>query len=358
MGTFNELLKSGESLIKNEVALDYSYIPKLVPYRESQMKKIAFAVKPLFQKRNGRNMFVYGPPGVGKTVAVRHLLQEIEEESEDITPFYINGWQKNTAFKILAEMCDIIGYKLIQNKRTEELFALVKEYLNKSERAAVFVFDEIDKIEDTDFIYNLLEEIFRKSVILITNYKEYVAELDERLKSRLTAEMLEFQAYNLTETRGILQQRMEYAFVPGVWEEAAAETIVQKTAQISDIRSGLYLMKEAALMAEERSSKKITAADVNASMKKLDDFSIKKTEELDEEVRRILDIIKENSGKRIGDVYRAYQEGGGKLVYKTFWRKINKLEEDKFITTKKIEGGKEGKTTIINYGKEKKLTEF
>ncbi|MAG15485.1 hypothetical protein CMO88_00315 [Candidatus Woesearchaeota archaeon] len=358
MGVFNDMLKSGESLIKNEIALDYGYIPKLVPYRESQMRAIAASIKPLFQNRSGRNMFVYGPPGVGKTVAVKHLLKEIEEESENITPFYINCWQKNTAFKILVEMCDIIGYKFIQNKRTEELFAVLKQYLNKSERSAVFAFDEIDKIEDLDFIYNLLEDVFRKSVILITNYKEYVTELDERIKSRLTAEMLEFQAYNLNETRGILKQRMEYAFVPGIWEEDAVESIVQKTAKMSDIRSGLYMMKEAALIAEERSSKKVNSSDVSTAMKKLDDFSIKKTEELEDEVKFILKIIKDNTGKRIGEVYKTYQENGGKLVYKTFWRKINKLEEDKFITTKKIEGGKEGKTTIINYGQEKKLTEF
>ncbi|MBS3133477.1 AAA family ATPase [Candidatus Woesearchaeota archaeon] len=358
MGAFNGMLKGGESLVKNELALDYSYIPKLIPYREGQMRTIAAAIKPLFQKRNGRNMFIYGLPGVGKTVAVKHILKEIEEESEDVTPFYINCWQKNTAFKILTEMCDVVGYKLVQNKRTEELFDIVKQYVNKSERSAVFVFDEVDKIEDFDFIYSVLEDVFRKSVVLITNYKEFIAELDERIKSRLTAEMLEFQPYNLSETRGVLKQRMDYAFVQGVWEDDAFEAVVQKTAKMSDIRTGLYMMKEAALVAEERSSRKITAADVSVAMKKLDDFSIKKAEELEEEVKLILGIIKENSGKKIGDLYRAYQESGGKMVYKTFQRKISKLEEDRFITTKKIEGGKEGKTTIISYGKEKKLTEF
>jgi len=213
-------------------------------------------------------------------------------------------------------------------------------------------------MEDMDFLYSILEDVFRKSVILITNYKEYVAELSDRIKSRLTAEMLEFQGYNLSETRGILKQRMDYAFVPGVWDQDAFEAIVQKTANIADLRTGLYMMKEAALIAEERSSKKITTADVSVALKKLEDFSIKKTEELEEEVKMILDVIKENSGKRIGDIYRAYQNSGGKLVYKTFHRKIDKLGEDKFINTKRIAGGKEGKTTIISYDKEKKLTEF
>lgn len=255
-------------------------------------------------------------------------------------------------------MCDIIGYKFVQNKRTEELFAVVKQYVNASERAAVFVFDEADKIEDMDFIYNILEEIFRKSVILIANYGEYVAELDERIRSRLTAEMLEFNAYNLSETLGVLKQRMEYAFVPDVWEQDAFEAVAQKTAEILDIRTGLYLMKEAALAAEARSSRKITSADVAIAVKKLDEFSVKKTEELDEDAKNILEAVKENSGQKIGDVYRAYQESGGTAVYKTFQRKVAKLAEDRFITAKKIEGGKEGNTTLLSCGKEKKLTEF
>ena len=358
MGTFDGMLKGGESLIKNEIALDYSYIPKLIPYRENQMRAIAAGIKPLFQNRSGRNMFIYGSPGIGKTVAVKHILQELEEESENITPFYINCWQKNTSFKILIEMCDVIGYRIIQNKRTEELFTIVKQYVNKSERSAVFVFDELDKIEDFDFLYNILEDVFRKSVILITNSKDFIAELGERIRSRLTAETMEFKAYNLTETRGILNQRGEYAFVPGVWDPDAFEEIVQKTAKMSDMRAGLYMIKEAALVAEERSSRKITKGDVAAAVKKLEDFSIKKTEELEDEVRLILRMIKENSGKKIGDVYKEYQTAGGKLAYKTFHRKINKLEEDRFITTRRIEGGKDGKTTILSYDTEKKLTEF
>ena len=358
MGIFDGMLKGGESLIKNEIALDYNYIPKLIPYRENQMKAIAAVIKPLLMKRNGRNMFIYGQPGIGKTVAVKHVLQELEEESESVIPFYVNCWQKNTSFKILIEMCDVIGYRLVQNKRTEELFTIVKQYVNRSERSAVFVFDELDKIEDFDFLYNILEDVFRKSVILITNSRDFIGELGERIQSRLTAETMEFRAYNLNETRGILKQRVEYAFVPGVWDSDAFETIVEKTAKMSDMRAGLYMIKEAALVAEERSSRKITLTDVGIAIKKLEDFSIKKTDELEEGVRFILGIIKENSGKKIGEVYKTYQTAGGKLAYKTFQRKINKLEEDRFIIAKKIGGGKEGKTTILTYDKEKKLTEF
>ncbi len=347
---------SGESLFRNPIGLDYDYQPKVVKYREAEMKQVAAAIRPLFQKRSGRNVFVYGPSGVGKTVAVKNLLQELEQETDDIVPFYINCWKNDTTFKMLLEMCNVIDYRFTQNKRTEELFDVVKKEVNK--KAAVFVLDEVDKIDDIDFLYNIIEEVFNKSIILITNRKDWLAELDSRIKSRLTAEMLEFRPYNLTETRGVLQQRMEFVFAPGVWEDAAFEAAAQKALNMQDIRSGLYLMKEAANVAEERNSRKITTADVAAATKKLEEFSVKKTEELEDETRFILNIIKKNSGKKIGEIYSAYKEAGGEIVYKTFQRRVAKLEDDRFIATEKVTGGSEGSTTIVKFGQEKKLTEF
>ena len=358
MNSFKDLLGHGESLIKNEIVLDYGYIPKIVPYRERQMRVMANAIKPLFQKRQGRNLFVYGPPGVGKTVAIKHIINELEEETDEILAFYINCWKKNTTYKILLEMCDEIGYKLVQNKKTEELLSILRTFVNTS-KSAVFIFDEVDKIEEMNIIYFILEDIFRKSVILITNYPEYLSELDDRIRSRLTAEVVEFKAYNAEESRGILKERKEHAFVPGTWNEDAFELVVQTTAKIADLRTGLYIMRESALNAEDKSSKRITIEDVDAALKKFKDFSIKKKDELDEDSKNILDTINNNGEKKIGDLYRIHQEKlGKKMVYKTFQRKITKLAEDQFITAEKIEGGKEGKTTIISYGKSKKLTEF
>ena len=73
----------------------------------------------------------------------------------------------------------------------------------------------------------------------------------------------------------------------------------------------------------------------------------------------ILEIIKNNSEQKIGDLYNLYKEKEGKLVYKSFQRKIEKLEKNKFVGVKKLAGGKDGNTTIIKYATPtKKLTEF
>lgn len=357
MGLFKDILGAEESLFKNEEALDFEWVPKLMPYRDQQQRYVASAIKPLFQDRNGKNLLIYGAPGIGKTAAIKWVIRDLEEETDDIIPVYINCWQKNTTYKIILEMCEQLGYRFTQNKRTEELFKVLKENILKN-KAAVFAFDEIDKAEDLDFIYTLIEEFYKKSILLITNYKEWLMSLDERIKSRLVPEMLEFQQYNHAETAGILKQRVEYAFVPGVWEDDAFNLVVDKTAELKDIRSGLYLLKESGSIAENSASRKIKLEHAKQAVLKLSELSIKKSTDLEEDTQLVLAVCKEGSGKKIGDLFKTYKEKNGKNTYKTFQRKIEKLEKNKFISVHKTAGGKEGNTSIIDYNGNKKLTEF
>ncbi|MDD5086740.1 MAG: AAA family ATPase [Candidatus Nanoarchaeia archaeon] len=357
MGIFKDMLKSDESVFKVSEALDYAYMPKLMKYREGEQEQMASCIKPIIQKRNGRNLFIYGQPGIGKTLACRKVLEDLQEDSDDIIPIYINCWQKNTTYKILIGICEQLGYRLTHNKKTDELFKVVKSMINKM--SAVFVFDEADKLEDFDFLYSILEEIYRKSVFLITNEKSWISTLEDRIKSRLMPEALEFRPYNGNETDGIIRERIKYAFQENVWPEEAIEIAAEKTFQLQDIRSGLFILREAGNNAEDRASRKINLEDVKKAIEKLPEFSSKKQEELDDDKKFIIETIKNNNGKKIGDLYRIYKEKGGEAVYKTFQRKIAALEKEGFISTEKIAGGKEGKTTIINTKDiTKKLTEF
>ncbi len=356
MGLFDSMLKGNESLFKNPDALEYEFMPKIFLYREQEQRKIAAAIAPLFQEKTGRNAFIFGPPGIGKTLAMRKVIEELQEKTDDIVPLYINCWNKNTTFKILIEMCSLLEFRFTQNKRTEELLKIVKQLLSK--KSAVFIFDEIDKVEDFDFLYNMVEDIYKKSIIIITNYREWLTDLDERIKSRLTPEMIEFRQYSLQETEGILKQRRDYAFHATVWDDDAFRLIVQKTAEVKDIRTGLYLMKEAGNLAEAKSSRKITMHFAQEAVLKVKEFQSKDADDLQDDEHLVLGIIKEHSGQKIGDLFKRYEAQGGQQTYKTFQRRIEKLEKGNFISTQKTEGGKEGNTTLVHYGKTKKLTEF
>lgn len=350
------MLKADESVFKNPVALDFDFMPKLVPYREGEQQHMASCIKPLFSERNGRNMLIHGPPGVGKTVACRHVLKELEEKSEDIVPLYINCWQKNTSFKVALEVCEQLGYRLTHNKNTDELLEVAIDILNRG--SAVLVFDEVDKLEDEDFLYVFLERLYRKCVFLITNFEEWAASLDTRLKSRLSLDVLHFRRYSSDETRGILKQRVELAFYKDVVDKEAFERVVEETSKQGDIRVGLHILREAGNAAEEKASRRIIPGHVNTALERLHSFSPKSSADLEEAASEILTLVKGNPDTRIGTLFKIYQEQGGSLGYKSFQRKMKKLEQGGFISVKRSKGTG-GNTSIISHtGHTKTLDQY
>ncbi|MBI5073457.1 AAA family ATPase [Candidatus Woesearchaeota archaeon] len=355
MALFDTMLKSGESLFANEYALDFSFHPKLLLHREKEQFTIANAIRPLFAERNGKNIMLYGRPGIGKTLAVLHVFRELEDEHEEILPVYVNCWQNNSTYKIAIALCEAVNYKFYQNKKTHEIFKDLQEKFNKFPVALCF--DEVDKIEDFDFLYTLLESIYRKTVILVSNYKEWFAALDERIRSRLHPELIEFKEYNAQEIQDILVQRKDFAFKPGTVSEEAFAAIVQNTLTQKDIRAGLHLMRQTAEAAEEASSRVITLEHVNNILQKGPEEYAKEPMELDEECRSILDIVKANDGIKIGDMFKKYEEKGGRQSYKTFARKIQILAFGSFVSLKRTTGVG-GNSTLVFHQEMKKLSEF
>ena len=355
MGVFDTMLKQGETVFLNELALDFSFQPKLILHREKEQFAIANAVRPLFSERTGKNIMLYGKPGIGKTLAVLHVFRELEDEHEEVLPVYVNCWQHNSTFKIAIALCEAVNYKFYQNKKTHEIFRDLQDKFNKT--SVAFCFDEVDKLEDFNFLYTLLENVFKKTIILISNYKEWFTTLDERIQSRLRPELLEFRDYNDVEIKDILEQRKGFAFKEGVVSNEANSLILQYTIHQKDIRAGLHLMRQAAETAEEASSRIITVEHVSSVLNKGTDAYTKEPVELDDECRAVLELVKANTGMKIGDLFKKYQDCGGRQSYKTFSRKIQTLAFGGFVSLKRVVGAG-GNSTLVYTQIVKRLDEF
>ncbi len=355
MGLFENMLKDSESLFLNEMELDVDYVPRIIKYRENQQQHMATCIKPLFQNRNGTHLLITGKPGIGKTVAVKKVFEDMEKETLDIIPVYINCWKKDTFFKIALHICEKAGYKWVQNKKGDELFKEACNLLNK--KRVVFCFDEVDKLEEQSILYSVAEDVYKKTIFLITNENDWLAKLDQRIRSRMIPEILEFQPYNYNETKGILEQRRETAFVSGVWDEQAFEQIVEKTVEIGDIRVGLFLMREAGNAAETKSSRKILPAHVDTAIKKLGkSFEIRNTGDLGEEETFILEQVKGKPETNLKELYEEYKKKY-KQSYRTLQRKVRNLEEAGLLTIKEGTTKQGGQTSNISAAG-KKLTDF
>ncbi len=345
MSLFDKMLKDSETLFLNPVALDYDYQPKLVPYRENHQKYVASCIKPLFQNRNGKNLLVFGKPGVGKTVSIKHVLNELEEYEDKTATIFINCWKKDTTHKIVVDICEQIGYTWTQNKNTDDLIREITKILNK--KSAVIVFDEFDKLNDLQIIYTILEDIYRKTLIFITNESNFITKLDPRIKSRLILDQLEFKPYSLEETEGILKERKDFAFIPNVFDEQGFKLIVEKTFEARDIRLGLFLLKESANITEDKSLRKVSNEHINEAISKLDAFKKTDAKDIDEECKELLETIKSNSGKTTSEIFDNYSKVGN-MAYRTFQRKIKELEDLGVISLDEIKDGR-SKTFMVNF---------
>lgn len=339
MGVFDNILSAEESLFVNEIALDFDYMPRLIKYREDQQLYLANIVKPLFNKKNSSNVLITGCPGIGKTIAVKAMVQEMEEKglTDLVIPLYVNCWKKDTPYKIVLELCRQLNYKWVVNKKTDELLKEVANIVNK--KAAIIILDEVDKLDNDQIIYQLLEDLYRKSLFLITNEPNWLMNLDQRVKSRLLPEVVEFKPYTLGETLGILQQRVEYAFVKDVWDIEALDLIAQKTFDRKDIRVGLFLLRESGNVAEMKSSRKILLDHAEKAVGKLSDLKFKKEIELSSEEKDVLKMVKANPGS-IMNLFSIYEKKY-KKSYRTFQRKIKNLNETGHVNINEVvEDGK------------------
>jgi Cdc6-related protein, AAA superfamily ATPase len=115
---------------------------------EGQVKEIARCLAPLNSGKSIRNIFVYGPPGVGKTLVCKSILSEHFPNRFA----YINCWSIRTAHKIWEEILRQIGFVVHGRESTTEF---VKKFEKRKMRIVVCL-DECDHLRDLDMLYELI----------------------------------------------------------------------------------------------------------------------------------------------------------------------------------------------------------
>ena len=345
-----DILNSNETIFSNPDALDPDFIPKILPHREDEQKEIIYTINPLLHSRSGGQLLITGDSGVGKTACVRRILMDLEdtEEADDISIVYVNCWTSNTSYKIAISIANSIGFKFTQNLNTSEVFDKIKEIILQRQ-GIVIVLDEVDKADDYDFLYHILESIPKKALIMITNDKHWGDKIDSRIKSRLMPNVLEFKTYNSLEIRSILSQRIKYAFYEGTWDEDAFDKIVNTATNFNDIRVGIKLLKSSGELAERDSSKKVLLKHSEEAISRTENFKIKNSDDFTDEERLILNVCKQCTGQRIGTLYDHYLTVGGQKSEKTLKRKLETLAKKGVIEIELSGEGFKGKSSIIKF---------
>jgi cell division control protein 6 len=333
-------ISSEAKLFKNEAALAPDYLPEEILHRERELREIAFALKSLEELRRQPSVLVYGPPGTGKTCTAKYVAKEFTEYTQRAFPVYINCWQTNTRYAILAKIAQSMDAFVPSTGITvDDMLSRMKEAFQDGKKVPLVILDEFDvlhhKGEDA-ILYDLLrlQEVYGISIglILITNDVEFVATLDRRIRSSLAQNAIEFPSYAPQELKDILKERAKLALYPGSYNDEVISVCSGFAAKNhGDARIGISLLWMTAKEAEKKDHETLMLEDVEAAKKKLgvsvSEVKTAKAESagtLKDEEKSLLELIRNAKGGEItsGELYSKV-----KLNERTARNYLSHLEE-------------------------------
>ncbi len=329
-------------IFKNEETLSPEYLPEMLPHREQQIKQLADNLLPASKGRKPQNTFIFGTPGIGKTVTAKYVFREFEEYS-GIKTIYMNCWDYNTSPAVLTKIVSDFGM-FIQRRgwAKDEIVARLTEALEKSKKALLVCLDEVDQLvyKDQKVLYDLLRlnQYVKNPIglIFISNNPHIFANLEPRIMSSLSLDEIEFKLYTLQEMKNILQERVDYGLhsvEEGVIALASAHAINKN----GDVRVGLECLLRAGRLAEKENSDKLKVVHVKKVLKNVDEVKpVILKERVTDVEKLILDIVDKKEQITFDELYDEYIESAESPLTKRMFREyINHLNSIDLIKTGK-----------------------
>ncbi len=272
---FADLLK--ESIIfKNRDALSPHYMPDTLLFRTTQINSIVKALTPSLKGDRGRNVFIYGKTGTGKTSCVKYVIEEVKKlPTVRARISYINCRIYNSRYKVLSKIIsDHLPTYAKRGFGLVDIYEKLISWIEEDGKVLIVVLDEIDLVKDLDdLVYTLSRangDIKSGGITImgVSNRISFKDELDPRSLSTLYETELVFPPYNSKELLGILEQRVSLGLKPGMVDTSALSLAAAKAASESgDARFALKIVSRAAEIVEDKHLPKLTTMEVEEASK-------------------------------------------------------------------------------------------
>jgi cell division control protein 6 len=358
---FSTLPEKREGVFTNEDALKPEFIPEMLPGRENELTQIALALRPLAESAGakGRNLFVFGPPGSGKTASTRRALKDLREYSDKAWCFYVNCWQHSTRHAVFSQLALLAEEPLPRRGlAADEVFERFSGAVRNSKKNAVVVLDEFDRLlqaGNDKVLYDLAraKELSGANFteILISNDADLLSKLDARARSSLQPATLEFKQYSPTQLKQILLERAAAAFHENILSKEALALCAACGAKAGgDARVALQALYDAGRNAEQRGAGIVELADAKKAVLEQEVINASKEKRLTGLTRleeSTLSVLRE-AGKPLesGELYSLLE---GVASERSLRECLSLLELKKLIVAeeKASQKGERGRTRLI-----------
>jgi len=272
---FAGLFKESKIFADREV-LSPHYLPNHLLFRDKQIDDIIKALTPSLKGEKGRNIFIYGKTGTGKTSCAKHVIDEVKMLPVVKAKIsYVNCRVYNSRYRTLSKIVsDHLPFLAKRGYGLVEIYEKIISWIEEDGKVLIVVLDEIDIVKDLDdLVYTLTRanSDIRSggiTIVGISNKLTFKESLDPRSLSTLYEHELVFPPYNSNELAAILKDRAAKGFKPGVIEPETLSLAAAIAAKESgDARLALKVISRAGEIAEEEGKSKITDAEVQKAQK-------------------------------------------------------------------------------------------
>ena len=236
-------------------------IPEKPLLRKVQLKEIQACFSGDVAKVNPIHAWIYGPPGVGKTLCVHYLLKKALPVG--FLPVFINCRERLTFYAVVESILDVVKPLRSPLRSKAHQLSILKSTL--VDRHAVIVFDEVDTLHQkdlTDLLHHLCS--FPKlSLINIASSRQPLLKLPETVKSRLTPRQILFPRYQPEEMMVILKHAAMQGLKSGAWTPEVLQKITDHS--YGDARRAIALLRHGVQRAEEEGASQLTSEHLKVS---------------------------------------------------------------------------------------------
>ncbi len=266
MQSLNEMLSESRIFANREV-LSPHYIPKKLISRTKEINSIERALAPSLKGERGRNLFIYGKTGTGKTSCTKYVLDEVKGIPNTKAKIsYINCKIYNSRYRVLNKVVsDHLPTYAKRGYGTVDLYEKLTNWIEEDNKILVTILDELDAVKDLDDLIYTLTRINSDikaggvTIIGISNRVSFKETLDPRSLSTLYESELVFPPYYATELYEIIKDRALGGFRGSAITEDVLHYIAATSAKEGgDARLSLKILSRAGEIAEEKESEKIT----------------------------------------------------------------------------------------------------
>jgi cell division control protein 6 len=370
MGYFDSI--QGRPIIKDHKALSFTFVPKELPHRDEQMKRMFSIFRSVAESGVSQNALLRGRVGTGKTALAKRFSMEFKEWAagrDAAVEFEVVNCRRRTsnASVVLAMTNHFDRAFPDRGFSVPEMLDVIKKFLVRDRIHYMVVLDEVDVLlrkSGSDLVYLLTrfeEEELRDqgSVNLVLVSQENVLELmDEASRSTFKpSNVIVFDRYSEEELHDIVLQRVELAFHPRTVDEEVVGQMAAIAAETGDARRAIDLLEKSGQLAEEEGAEYVNVEHVRkANAIAYSTLDTGKLDELDRArtvaLLAVARALRRDSVVTTGQVTRVYKvvcEEYDESPRGTtqFWKYIQDLSARGIINAERVQAGADGLTTHI-----------